>query len=602
MIKKIKTYRKVKIATFDIETLGLIPKNFLYGIVYYGHSHKVFDNRYDMMNEIFSRKNKGKVFFAHNCEYDLTGLTDDNLFKVFDNNVIFRGSHFIMAKKKLYEKFLGFDDTGEKKYRREFVRFYDSMRILQSSLGHIGKVMDFPKLKIPDVLLNKDNKDYEKFLDDFVLTDELIKYCLVDCELLYKALTDFQNFVWENYGCGLKPTISSVAFSIWKRNFQTELWHDCNVQHNEAFKRSYYGGRVDVFKWGMSELLSVFDVNSLYPAMGFKQYPHPYELFYTTKSDIYEDFEGCGLFEVTAPDIHIPILPYRYRNKLLFPIGKFRDWYNFNEIRYAVDNGYEVKFKYGYFSYKTTSPLKDYFGSIYRHRKQYPKEHYFNLILKYLLNSLYGRFGLKVENKKYMYDYQFWNTENNGWDFVTLSDDGYGYAVNYNDPYHFSESTYVAIPSYLTSYARIFLHQYLSQYPDSLVYCDTDSIFLENDSLDGSVISDKLGDFKFEGEYNKGWILGCKFYVLDNESELNVKIKGINFKDRLNSISELPDEYEQNSYFKTKESLRRNKISGSHKLYKRNINPYVFDKRTYDSDIDYKNESVTTYPIRINNI
>lgn len=147
MIRQTRSYRNIRFAVFDIETLGLIPKNFLYGTVYYGpDSYKTFTQPYDMFQEIISRKNKGMKFIAHNAEYDLLGLCDDNIFKKFGyDNVIYRGSHFILAKWPVYKQ-----QIGKHLYRFEYITFWDSYRFLMASLDKIGKVLDFKKLPMPE--------------------------------------------------------------------------------------------------------------------------------------------------------------------------------------------------------------------------------------------------------------------------------------------------------------------------------------------------------------------------------------------------------------------------------------------------------------------
>lgn len=606
MIKTTSKYNKCRFATYDIETLGLEPINFLYGIVYYGDTYKVFLDRDNMFDEMTSRKNKGKILFAHNCEFDLTGITNNNVFKSFED-VLFRGSHFIAAKKVVSKRKTGkFDKNGNEIIHNQFVRFWDSIRILMSSLGKIGDILGYPKLKIPNLLLNKENYTYKEgkkiFFEQWKNDkDYFIKYCLSDCIILYKALNDFQNFIWDNFTTALKPTISSIAFGIWKRNFQKKLWHTCNPQPNNAFRESYYGGKVDVFRWGLSKNIYSYDINSLYPFMGLKQYPHPYKLYKTFDKEVVQNSEGCGYFHIDAPYMEIPILPYRLNGKLIFPYGKFSGWYNFNEIRYAVDNGYECDFQYGYFAHRSCSPLKEYYSTVYEMRKQYPKEHYFNLILKYLMNSLYGRFGLKIENKEYMYDWEYYNDPNYAtgeWSFTILDDSGYGIASNIITPYYLSETTYNAIPSYLTSYARIHLHKFLDTYKESLVYCDTDSMFLTK-PIDNKYISNELGAWKFEGNFDKAWFLGLKFYAL-NDDGIKLKIKGMRFKDKLKNISDIPDSKTIISYFKSKESLRRGKVAGSKKVTEKDINPYVFNKRIFDDSIDFETECSKTYPIELN--
>jgi hypothetical protein len=96
---------------------------------------------------------------------------------------------------------------------------------------------------------------------------EIIKYCLHDCEYLLDWLKDFVS----KYG--MKMTIGQAALTELKKEYDVERLSE----GADEFLRPYYmGGRVEclVGRYRNKERFSLYDVNSMYPYVMAK-FAHP---------------------------------------------------------------------------------------------------------------------------------------------------------------------------------------------------------------------------------------------------------------------------------------------------------------------------------------
>lgn len=596
---------------------------FLYGIVYYSpDDYKVFEDKNVMWNEITDIKNKGKYAIAHNCEYDL-GAFIGNVIKDLEN-VIYRG-RFIFGQfcvKEYQNKTYKRQDTNEFKKYKSYVSFMDSFNIFYKSLESIGESLKFKKIKTPESLMFKwlnfkgnPDKYYKEYKNNFKLTPQLIKYCLRDCEILYMAINQYKQFLYDNFNACLKITSSSNALNIFRINDLDRTWGNIPFTTNLFFNKAYYGGRVELFYWGtIDDKLNYYDVNSLYPSVMRNKLPIPDKI---RKIPEYEDYfkyiddksvEGSIYCKIKTNDSHIPYLPIR-DGKLLFPNGELVGYWNFPEIRFAIDHGYEIQEIYeGYVSFNNESLFKSYVEKLYKLRLKYEKlgnDFYSKEICKRLMNALYGRFGLKIENREYMSYLQYQEMlkflMDNNMDykhleftplgFKELKAETFGYMRNIKTAFNYSKTSYLPLPSYITSYARIELLKFLLKHPLKVVYCDTDSLVLINKKMN---TSKELGELKSEGSFNEGTFYGCKYYNLKSDNENITKIKGVN--KHVVDINKTYFQYE--STYKSKESLRRNLNIGLNKIMTKNINPLAFDKREYNNTIDYTINHTRTYPFK----
>jgi hypothetical protein len=189
-----------------------------------------------------------------------------------------------------------------------------------------------------------------------------------------------------------------------------------------------------------------------------------------------------------------------------------------------------------------------------------------NMIAKLLLNSLYGRFGMKdslpitsiIKKEEYSNSIKKYGEEN----IYNIIDLGNHQLLQFNDSNSDSLSkdsfkgvnVNIAIAAAVTAYARIHMSQFKNNplFPN-LYYTDTDSLYFDGPLDDSFISSTELGKLKLEGTWDDAIFLSPKVYALildgvskheihtkDNKDSLVIKIKGVTEKalmDKENNIN-----------------------------------------------------------------
>lgn len=571
-VKKPKNIDKLKnkFYVFDTETTKLEPnpKNFVFGVVYGWNYKRVIYSLKDFKKEFLKKKYKGCFMFAHNAEFDLSTVYG-NIYQNLDSTAIFNG-RFIMAKLP----------NG--------LTFADSFNIFPSSVAKIGKLIGESKLNNEKVKKGKLRKNN--------ITDDDIEYCTIDCKIIYDALLR----MFETIGA-IKITISSCAMYSYRSQFLEN-----NVYFSELvdeFYNSYYGGRTEAFKIGDVNAY-VYDINSLYPySMVNCQFPDIKNLKKCEKVDVkyllflLKRFEGMAKVKVNHKDTYFGFLPLK-TTKLLFPIGTFETTVNFNELRFALENNVIEILSVDYVVYGNAikSPFVDFIETNYELRKNSESE-LDKLIYKLKMNSLYGRFAMRqkfkteyfnlipfdiineLQKTEQFYKLHLFNQIRNDC-FLTTENEKFKNSF-------FSIPTY---SSYITSHARIeLLKNLLKNEQNSVVYCDTDSVFLEKKFVGNE--GKELGQFKRENKKVVS-IHGLKNYkyietifTLDLKRKIFTfgKVNNLSIKYTLKGVSKNSEQINDNTfkniqYYKTKESLRQNKEIGSKKIVIKELK-HEYDKR-----------------------
>ena len=531
----------------DTETTSLepMPKNFVFGCMY-GHClRKTFYSVDDFIKELELPKYKDKFIFAHNAEFDLLTIFG-NIFLKIDTAAIFNGK-FISAKYKE-------------------LTFADSMNIYPTSVARLGDLFDLPKLD--------NDKAKEGKLRKANITAEDVEYCMRDCEIVYKALL----VIFEMTGV-IKATLPSLAMYDFRHNYlETDLQFSELV---DDFYESYYGGRTEAFFIGKCQA-KCYDVNSLYPAaMAQVVLPDVKHMHKTEMADVsflqfcLDHYEGMATVTVEHKKTYFGYLPCRKElngsKKLVFPVGEFETTVNFNELRFAISAGV-VKVK----SVKKIiggNPVPSIFTKYIQDnfaKRKTAKDKLESTIYKLKMNSLYGRFAMRLKMTTTYYEQVPFNliTELKEAEkycdiklFNALRADCF--LITENERFKNSFFSIPALSSYITSEARVILLQNLiANEKNGVVYCDTDSIFV-TDNFVGNV-SDSLGDFKKEDKTITS-ISGLKNYTYaDSEGKENIVIKGISRGSRTQGTNAQGETtYASERYIKTKAALRRGLEAGS---------------------------------------
>ncbi len=535
----------------DIETRGLdaTAKAFVFGCLVSNRERKVFYSRKEMAAYLLN-KNYDYVF-AHNSEFDYTCLFG-NLYK-FDNSCIFVGSRFMAAK-----------NNG--------VTFYNSLCLFPMSVEYLGNSFGMKKGNL--------NKKFKKGTGNINVTNEDIEYCYRDCDIIMHYL----DLIFKETG-KIKPTIASSAMHI----FVTKFWKPKNYRYDsdimQKFRNSYYGGRVECFKFGKFSNINKYDINSLYPYSCSGYFPNPFHLKQGNVKSFArifnnESYEGCALVTVIHKKNYVGCLPLLKASELIYPVGSWSAWYNFNELRNAIKTGLVTIKDCKEFYY---SPRFKFFELIkYMH-------HYFEKknvskgaereIYKLLLNSLYGKFGQKNYGKQiYFKDYK----------------DAYQYIKDNKtqniEIQYFSEARkdcYLVvrgrennvswhlplISSYICSAARITMLNYYLKYSKYLLYTDTDSL-ITSKPIHKKYIKNDLGFFKQEHYAGDSvFIRGNKNYSYTSKNKTVTVIRGVPKK---NATLNKDGSYTYKKMIRTKEAIRRKLEAGKFvNVIKRDIKKYT---------------------------
>lgn len=572
--------KPLKVAVFDIESTKWTHFE---GLGFYdGETYSFFASVPDFLDYILTRRYGGYTIFAHaGSHFDFSFLLDE-LRK--DS----RGFQIIMAA----------GDTGiwnirlekrikkGKKSKVDYkILFSDSYRLLPMSLSKLGKSFQTPhqKIELPITKLHNLDKGYHVFsssMSNILQFDNWMDYLKNDCLCLYECVQAFYSMVNE-HGGNCKLTLASSAMDIFRRHYLESPIKNYR-KHEGIVRQAYYGGRCEVFKL-YGENLFYYDFNSLYPWI-MQKYKVPVGSIVIDKS-IREP--GFSLCKIVAPEIRIPVLPFRKDGKLIFPIGNFTGWYDNELLRYAKTCGYKIEVQNSVNFSDESFIFKKFVNDFYKIKEdaERSKNSGLRLVAKLILNSTYGKFGQRREIEK-----------------LIINRGGVDGSIPYNEDYGLylvkekSRANFIlpAIAAHITAMAGLELHKKLVE-ADDVYYCDTDSI-ITSTLLD---TGHKLGDLKCEHEIDKGYFLLPKVYaVLTADGKTIIKAKGfsndlretLTFRDIAQFGKQCFKEKSEN-FLSMRESLRRMNRFVSKAVVKKSIQK-EYDKRIVNPDF-------TTTPIRL---
>jgi len=442
------------------------------------------------------------------------------------------------------------------------LEFRDTYLLLNISLERMGNIFckQYKKIKF-DYSLN--TLDIYQKKKTFSITKKKIEiYCLNDSLVLREG---FERFIKEiNLLLFVNPllclSLPSLAIKIFLKDFydfQSGAIENCTGNKEIFIRKSYKGGTVDVFKPYMKNGYH-YDINSLYPyVMKEFKYPVGKGVFINSSEINLDTFFGFIEVEVYCPtSIKIPLLTkYDKLKGLICPTGSWKDIYFSEELKVAKRLGYTFKILRGV-HYKKKNIFVNIIQKFHNLRSQYSKNSPSNTILKLLMNSLYGRFGMKpilpvtkiVDKKEYneiqaIYDILDQTVLNQKIIIVFIEKpviEKLDLLLKFNlitknkynklkqESLNKSFFTPIQIASAITSYARIVAYKYKSDVNNEIYYSDTDSIFCKY-PIHKRYLSDiKLGFMKKCGKVKEAYFIAPKIYACLYLNKFDIKCKGVN--------------------------------------------------------------------------
>jgi len=406
--------------------------------------------------------------------------------------------------------------------------FLSSTNFFNESLKELGMTFGLSKM---------DSPDFENVSDN-----DLKIYNKRDVEVLTFVMKYYIKFLRDNnLGC-FKLTIAAQALTAFRHRFMhTRLLIHTFSEVLDMERKSYRGGRNETFRFDKSDKIYELDVNSMYPfVMKENLFPtipiHPIPIYNPSINDLKECISK-GLFILADCDLDLKkAVIATKRDKLLFPVGKFKQVITSPEIEYILNNsdcGEIIKIN-RMVCYKQEKIFQEYVDFFYNLRMNTTNET-IRYMCKNFLNTLYGKFGQRKPGETILITdenlRQFW---------FKVMDDCKTFKIDTkikigNDLYFiekptddYSKDSMPIIASAVTAFARMILFKLMiTAGQENVFYCDTDSLFVNQDGYNNLLKANEIDD-KILGKMKckkcgiaKMW--GNKDYEYDGK----IKIKGI---------------------------------------------------------------------------
>ena len=464
--------------------------------------------------------------FIHDFNYMASYIID----YVLKNNFVYNPSgSFKFEGDVAYNLFR--DDDGHCYYIKLFFKTVNGPRSCEfkssknKTMSSVSSMYKSFGLKI-DTDINIDNiSDSTKQLNAVeVMTDNMMEEAIISSLVVAGVIKKLKKVGYN------KLTIGSDALRQWIR-FDGDFSYllprlDEEVDNN--LRLAYRGGFTwinPIYKNKETSDGIVLDINSLYPFI-MRNFDMPVGVpVWTTGQPGPDDYFVCHIaVTATLKPNHIPCISNINNsisgattiivNEYLENLESADIWLtNFDFELLTQNYDIEALEYYGAYVFKKQSGMFDTFIDVHYEIKRQTTGAKRQLS-KLMLDSLYGRFGIKTNKKTTV---------------PSLIDN----KLVFNDGKTLEDRTlrYLPIAIFITSIARWAIISDALDIFDRLIYVDTDSLHLVGTDIpEGFDISDKLGDYKIEAIFKKALYVGLKTYIHDeiinDKVETVVKMSG----------------------------------------------------------------------------
>ncbi|MEM2660917.1 MAG: DNA polymerase [Nitrososphaeria archaeon] len=478
----------IPIRAFDTETLDGVCK-----LLACSDNNFLLNPTFDDILE-FLWKYRGTLNFFWNIDYDIAAII-----KLLPEKKI---KQFVAQNFVLYYPFedsLATISYAPRKfltiaYKRKVVRFFDLWQFYHMSLDSASKrYLGESKYEMNREELGNEREYWEKN------TQKIIEYCIRDCVLTQKLGELIQSKL-NALGISFEFPVSAGSISakyfssLNYIRFKPSIW-------NFFAYMSYFGGRFEVVERGYFDDIKVYDINSAYP-YAIAHLPSLKGNWYaTTELDDNADLGFYAIVVRKSPDLPIQFFPYR-NGVVSYPVlENTLHFCSLDELCYALDLGYEIDILKGivFYAKEEDYPYYDTIYKLYDERNRVKDDVAMKLVLKLLMNSLYGKFAERQKKRKIV------ESVEEADEFAYMGDDIIFFKT-YLKPGVYFNPVYAA---QITALTRIKLFDYALKYDAVAMF--TDCLFTSK-TMESS---DKLGDFKFEAE-GEVLLVGSGVYTLRN--------------------------------------------------------------------------------------
>ncbi len=321
-----------------------------------------------------------------------------------------------------------------------------------------------------------------------------------DVKATYYLGVFLEDFYFYECGIPLQCTVGAAAMKLFTMKYFNHYWSRDSDAIALYERRSYYGGRVELFRRGNQKTFA-YDVNSMYLSI-MRDCKIPDILtgrFVANKIKNWRRYltDYLGVWNVTVycpPGIYLPLLPVRIGGKLKFPTGTFTGVWTSMELNRAEELGYKIieVHDFLYFS-RCQLYFHDYALFVWSKRQEYKAKNNLamDLMIKKIGNALYGKFAQRNASEYFGRVGDFKGDIPDGCQFFDYAGETWLLVKGEASPAKFE---FPVVSSFITAYARLKLYDAMLANIDALIYCDTDCIKLTRPAV-GITIGKELGEW-----------------------------------------------------------------------------------------------------------
>jgi len=462
------------------------------------------------------------------------------------------------------------------------VDYRDSKHIFPMTLSQIASSVGMEKGYTPDIFTKWDG-ECEITMED--VTQEMIDYCYLDCEILAEALRRFRSLYAslvdrEPSEIDLPLTTAGSAYRAWCARYWPEHWTfrsskgtirpyvKCRKRFNEYLGRCEVGGMTRLLNTHIHppgtmirEPLICYDINSSYPAQ-MRDMPFPdmksMNMVGATLPALMSELRRTDRvcianlrLRAVSPDAYLGAPNIDDEGRRDWNQRSFDGWMCEPEIRFLIENGWEVSSISTIMSCRAINPFASFIQDMYDLRLRLrdegdPRHH----MVKLIMNSLFGGFGIKPKPKRIEGSRIQELQDQDDYDDLLASGeielryyDGlkaeWPFILDHREMSKVPMRQFFGFSSFVLSYGRVALGRGIIAAGEHGVYTDTDSVWLRasgRERFESMIpIGDELGQWKLETSepYGSGVFYEPKAYTLfkHDGSRGYVRHKGVQVKD-----------------------------------------------------------------------
>jgi len=234
-------------------------------------------------------------------------------------------------------------------------------------------------------------------------------YCRTDA-VLVEEIYQHSKVSMQRAGVNFEKPVSCASIAVQK--FSRSMAHEVPREVNNAFEKTYRGGRIECLRLGYFPKAYLYDIHSAYPSVMAALAQTQGQWLPIEKSPRPDAIYAALSAEITIPrSVYRCPIPVKGETQLMYPYGRWSQWMDLETYRVLENEGMIRKIRRG-FQLVATEAVRRPFAALaemYQERQRQPDQSW---ALKIIMNALYGKVAERIGK---WFPSQFVNRDTEPW-------------------------------------------------------------------------------------------------------------------------------------------------------------------------------------------